>query len=194
VADDAQVRDLVAFALERFGTIDVLYNNAGAARFAPIQELELAQWHFTLRNEVDAVFLPTRHVVPTMVERRSGSIINTGSVAGMIGTDIAGLPIRGGVAHCAAKGAVLAMTRALAQELGPHGIRVNSVSPGLIDTPALTDRLSVAGARDAGASVALLQRLGTAEDVAPCALFLASDESSFVTGANFVVDGGWTAH
>lgn len=195
VSDDEQARDLVTFALERFDRIDVLYNNAGAARFAPFPDLSPDAWAFTMRNEVDAVYFPCRHVVPSMLERRMGCIINTASIAGMIGMEIDdGGPVRGGVAHCAAKGAVISMTRALAQELGPYNIRVNSISPGFVDTPALAQRFENANFRAAAAHAALIGRMGTADDISFCALYLASEESSFMTGANLVVDGGWTAH
>ena len=195
VSSDDQVHDLVAFTLSSFGTIDILYNNASAARFAPIWQMNREMWDFTLRNELDVIFVPTREIVPLLMEKRRGCIINTASIAGMIGMEMRGAPEpypQGGVAHCAAKGGVIAMTRSLAQELGPYNIRVNSIAPGLIDTPVLAERMKDPQYRQAGVDTSVLGLIGTGEDVAHCALYLASDEARFVTGANFAVDGGWT--
>lgn len=196
IADETQFRQLVAFTTETYGPIDVLYNNGGAAQFAPIWEMTREMWDFTMRNELDVIFIACREIVSQMMERRRGCIINTASVAGMVGMEMRGAPEpypQGGVAHCAAKGGVIAMTRALAQELGPYGIRVNSIAPGLITTPVLAERLEDPQYRRAGIETSVLGRIGQPEDIAHCALYLASDEASFVTGANFVVDGGWTA-
>jgi NAD(P)-dependent dehydrogenase (short-subunit alcohol dehydrogenase family) len=196
LTDDAAVQGLVDFTVRTFGPVDVLYNNAGSARFAPIWEMTRAMWDFTLRNELDVIFTAVRAVVPGMMERRRGTIINTASIAGMIGMEMRGAPEpfpQGGVAHCAAKGGVIAMTRALAQELGPYGIRVNSIAPGLIDAPVVAERMKDPQYVRAGIETSLIGRIGTPDDVAHCAVYLASDEASFVTGANFVVDGGWTA-
>ncbi|MGD9763563.1 MAG: SDR family NAD(P)-dependent oxidoreductase [Candidatus Binatia bacterium] len=195
IASDEQFQELVEYTVATFGPIDVLYNNGGSAKFAPIWEMTREQWNFTIRNELDVIFVACRAVAPRMMARRSGSIINTASIAGMIGMEMRGAPEpfpQGGVAHCAAKGGVIAITRALAQELGPYNVRVNSIAPGLIDTPVLAERMKNPQYVRAGIETSVLGRIGKPEDIAPCALYLASDESSFVTGANFVVDGGWT--
>jgi NAD(P)-dependent dehydrogenase (short-subunit alcohol dehydrogenase family) len=195
VSSDSQFHELVEFALATFGPIDILYNNGGSAQFAPIWEMTRGAWDFTMRNELDVIFVACRELAPRMIERRRGCIINTASIAGMIGMEMRGAPEpypQGGVAHCAAKGGVIAMTRALAQELGPYGIRVNSIAPGLIETPAIAARLENPQYRQAGLDTSVLGRIGRPEDIAHCALYLASDDAAFVTGANFVVDGGWT--
>ena len=195
VSSDDEFHALVEFTVATFGPIDVLYNNGAAAQFAPIWKMTRAEWDFTIKNELDVIFVACHEVAPRMMERRRGSIINTASIAGMIGMEMRGAPEpypQGGVAHCAAKGGVIAITRALAQELGPYGIRVNSIAPGLIATPALAERMKDPQYVRAGIETSVLGRIGQPEDIAPCALYLASDEAAFVTGANFVVDGGWT--
>ncbi len=118
---------------------------------------------------------------------RRGSIVTTASAAGRIG--FAG----GSAAHAATKAGVLGLTRQLAAEGGPHGIRVNALSPGVVETPGTAGQLAQPGAREAMSAVSPLGRIGRPEEVAAAALFLASDEASFVTGAELVVDGGWTA-
>lgn len=146
-----------------------------------------SQWTPTMVGEVDIVFLATQAVWPHMVRSGGGSIINFASVNAQRGSTNFGM-----VAHCAGKGAVMAMTRQLAIEGGPHGIRVNSISPGLVRT----DATAAAGAtQEGGAQAAILdrliiKRLGRPEDIAYCVAYLASDEAEWVTGANFNIDGG----
>ena len=156
--------------------------------FAPLEQVTLDDWSFTMRNELDLVFLACKHVWPHLRARGGGSVVNVGSTAGMTGS----LTLDRS-AHTASKGAVIALTRQLAAEGARHGIRVNSVSPGMTETPQtqhLFDDPEHPIARIADHIP--LGRPGRPEDVAYCALFLASDESSYVTGANLVVDGGWS--
>jgi meso-butanediol dehydrogenase / (S,S)-butanediol dehydrogenase / diacetyl reductase len=176
------VREAVALA----GGIDVLVNNASAIRFGPIGTLSFADWSFTIRHELDIVFLVTRAAWPHLVAGGGGSIVNVASITASRGAFF--MPQN---AHGAAKGGVLALTYQLVVEGGPHGIRVNAVSPAMTETPHTAPML--ADPDGPGASIAArvpLGRWGQPEDVAHAIVFLASDESSHVSGANIPVDGG----
>lgn len=175
----------ISEGVRQAGGIDILYNNAAAVRFGTIAETPLEDWSFTIRNELDLIFHTTRAAWPYLVDRGAGSILNTASVSALKGTQ--GL---GAGAHAAAKGGLVSLTRQLAAEGAVHRIRANAISPGFILTPA-TEWL----ARRTNEIVANipLGRAGTPRDVAYCALYLASDEASWVTGANFVIDGGASA-
>jgi meso-butanediol dehydrogenase/(S,S)-butanediol dehydrogenase/diacetyl reductase len=189
LGDSVAARAWVAEAAARHGGFDILYNNASAPKFASIAAMTDEEWHFTIRNELHVMFYATSAAWPHLVARGGGSIINTASISGM-----RGMPeTPGSIAHAATKAAVLGMTRELAVEGGPHRIRANAISPGAIETPATAPALADPAFRRTHVDRVLLDRIGTAEDVAALALFLASDESSWVTGANFVVDGGFTA-
>jgi meso-butanediol dehydrogenase/(S,S)-butanediol dehydrogenase/diacetyl reductase len=189
LGDSAQARAWVADAAERHGGFDVLYNNAGAARFAPIAELSDADWHAIVRNELDLVFYTCSAAWGHLVRRGGGSIINTASVCG-----VSALPSSpGSFAHAATKGAVIALTRELALEGGPHRIRANAISPGPTRTPANAERMRNPAVRRGHLDGLMIERLGEADDIAHAALYLAAAESSWVTGANLVVDGGFTA-
>ena len=185
LGDDTAVASLVAHVVQRHGGIDVLYNNASAPVFAPIEALSAEQWRQTVRGELDLVYSACHHAWPYLVER-AGVIINTASASALLA--VPGLP---NAAHAATKGGVIAFTRQLAAEGGPHGVRANVISPGVVETPGTAGQLAQPGAREAAAGLSLLGRIGTPEDIAAAALWLASDESSsFVTGTNLVVDGG----
>lgn len=188
LADEHAVRRWIDAAAEEHGGVDVLYNNAGLTSFAPLEEVTLDDWSFTMRNELDLVFLACKHAWPHLRARGGGSVVNVGSTAGMTGS----LTLQRS-AHTASKGAVIALTRQLAAEGARHGIRVNSVSPGMTVTPQ-TQQLFDDPEHPISriADHIPLARPGRPEDVARCALFLASDESAYVTGANLVVDGGWS--
>ncbi len=189
LADEDSVRAWVDAAAARHGGIDVVHNNAAATRFSPVGETSYADWSFVLRNELDIVFLVTKHAWPHLVARGGGSILLVGSTAGITGS-----LTNPRIAHTATKGGIVAMTRQLAAEGAAHGIRANCVSPGMIRTPATeTDLLAPDSPMRSIARAIPLGRIGAPEEVARCALFLASDEASYVTGANLVVDGGWSA-
>ena len=170
------------------GGIDVVYNNAGATRFSPIAETSYADWSFMLRNELDIVFLVTKHAWPHLVARGGGSVLLVGSTAGITGS-----LTNTRIAHTATKGGVVAMTKQLAAEGAAHGIRANCISPGMIRTPATEGDLlaETTHAHDRPGHPARPHRRPRGD--CRCALFLASDEASYVTGANLVVDGGWSA-
>lgn len=184
LSDDPQVRDWMTRAIELHGRIDILYNNASKPAFAPLSELTNDMWSETLRHELDLVFFASRAAWPHLIAGGGGVIINTASVAGHLAI------ADNHTAHAAAKGGVLAMTRQLAAEGAPHNIRAVSISPGPILTPALALVASTTEQQDALASTTLLKRLGTPEDIAYLALYLASDEASWVTGTDVIIDGG----
>jgi len=188
LTDEAAVRAWIADAAQQHGRIDVLYNNAGATRFDRIEDESYEDWQFTLRNELDVVFLATKHAWPYL-KQRGGSVILVGSTAGLTGSMTL---MRS--AHTATKGGVVALTRQLAAEGAWYGIRVNCISPGMVTTPATQD--DIFGNPDHPMyrirEHIPLGRIGTPDDIAPCAVFLASDESSYMTGANLVIDGGWS--
>lgn len=188
LTDDAAVQEWIAGVVTQHGRIDVLYANAGATRFAPIADTSFEEWSWVLRHELDVVFLPVKHAWPFLIAS-AGNVILVGSTAGITGS-----MTNTRIAHTATKGGVVAMTKQLAAEGAPHGIRANCVSPGMIRTPATAGDLLAEDhpMRDIAASIPL-GRIGSPEEVARCALFLASDEASYVTGANLVVDGGWSA-
>lgn len=188
LTDEAAVQAWVDGTVDRYGRIDILYNNAGATRFARIQDQSYEDWLFTLRNELDVVFLVTKHAWPHL-QKRGGSVILVGSTAGLTGSMTL---MRS--AHSATKGGVIALTRQLAAEGAPDHIRVNCISPGMVLSPATADDIfgnpnhPMYRIREH----IPLGRIGTPDDIVKCALFLAGDDSSFITGANIVIDGGWS--
>jgi NAD(P)-dependent dehydrogenase (short-subunit alcohol dehydrogenase family) len=187
----ADVQRCVEQVIERHGRIDILVNAAAInPEFAPVAQMSYEEiWVPTLAGEADIVFLMCKAVWPHLVAGGGGSIVNFASLAALRGTEMAGM-----LAHCAGKGAVLAMTRQMAVEGGPHGIRVNSISPGLVATLATSSRgLTEGESRQRIAAKIPLRRIGQPEDIAACALYLASDEASWVTGSNITVDGGESA-
>lgn len=167
--------------LERFGRLDILVNNAGGGHYGPIEDTTLETWDHVIALSQTSVFLGTRAASTALHASGHGSVVNISSVYGLVGGT------GGSPAYHAAKGAVRLLTKNTAIAWWPAGVRVNSVHPGFIDTPLLKDqRARIAAHTPSG-------RLGTAEEVANVIVFLASDEASFVTGAEFVVDGGHTA-
>lgn len=179
VTSEEQWDAAIRAAIDAFGAVDVLVNNAGIANAAPIEHFTLAKWNAVIAVNLTGVFLGCRAVVPHMKERGSGSIINISSVEGMRGS-------QGLHGYTASKFGVRGLSQSLAVELGPFGIRVNSVHPGFITT-SMTTRI------DPAHLDIPLGRPGQPSDVAGTIVFLASDASSFTTGAEFVVDGGMIA-
>lgn len=189
--DENEVQRWMDFAVKQYGDFDILYNNASGVRGGTIESLTRADWDFDMANEVTILFLAIQKALPVFKRKGGGTILNTASVAGMVGAAMPGnLP--GNLVHNVAKAAVLRLTVNLAVELSPWNIRVNAVSPGIIDTPATHSLLAVGG-RELFERSLLTQRVGKPEDIAKAALYLCSDESSYVNGANLVVDGGWEA-
>ena len=186
----SDVESLMSFAAERHGGIDILVNAAAFGAFAWIQDMDyVSQWKATLSGELDVVFLACKAAWPHFVARGGGSIVNLASANAHMA-----LESSPALAHCAGKGGVLAMTRQLALEGAPHGIRANSISPGLVLTSATRPALeNIPGFEKIVLSYMMLKRLGQPDDIAWCATYLASDEAAWVTGADFSVDGGATA-
>ena len=189
LTDEDAVRRWVDAAAAEHGGIDILYANAGATRFGPIEQISKDDWDFNLRYELDVVFFPVKHAWPHLKASGAGAVILVGSTAGLTGS-----MTNARVAHTVPKGGVVALTKQLAAEGAPYGIRVNCVSPGMIDTPATRgDLLADDHPMRTIARAIPLGRVGRPEEVARCARFHASDEASYVTGANLVIDGGWSA-
>lgn len=194
LSDEAAVQRWIDFAVESYGDFDILYNNASGVKSGTIETLTRVDWDFDLANEVTLIFLAAKHVLPVFKRRGGGVIVNTASVAGMVGAAIPG-NAPGNLVHNVAKAAVLRLSENLAIELAPWNIRVNAVSPGIIDTPATAPLIGQEGSemRRIFMDSILVPRVGQPDDIAYAALYLASDEASYVTGANLVVDGGWVA-
>ncbi len=189
VTDEAAWERVVEQACGRFGRIDVLVNNAGvSSATVSVLDIGVDEWDRVMAINARGVFLGVRTVGRKMRDQgRGGSIINISSVFGIVGGAMAS-------AYCASKGAVRLLTKAAAADLTAFNIRVNSVHPGLIDTPMLDGLLAREGeVRDRMLGVQLQRRAANPDEVSSAVLFLASDESSFMTGSEMVVDGGWTA-
>lgn len=182
--------ETVAATQAEFGALHCLVNNAGVASSLDLMTHSLADWRAVLSVNLDGVFLGMRHAGPAIAEAGGGSVINLSSILGKVG-------MAGTAAYCASKGGVALLTKSAALEWAPLGIRVNSVHPGFIETPMVADALHAAEngneMRDQLIAAHPLGRFGVPREIADAVVFLASDESSFMTGSELVVDGGFTA-
>lgn len=186
VSEESSWEQLVGTANEHFGPVNVLVNNAGILRFGELLTQPVSEFELIWRVNTLGAYLGMRAVAPTMIEQGGGSIINASSIEGLGGMAMLS-------AYTSSKFAIRGMTKSAALELGPRGIRVNSVHPGMIDTGMIREVGADDAAMEFGASKVALKRVGHPEDIAPVYVYLASDESSFATGAEFVIDGGATA-
>lgn len=186
VAEEADIAAAIEAAVSRTGRLDILVNNAAIAIGGmPVHEMTDDQWHRLIAINLTSVFRGCKHALPHMLARKSGSIINIASTQGQVGID-------GWTAYAGAKGAVMAMTRQMAVEFGPSNIRVNSISPGTINTPMNAQVVKQLGGNLAKAWVKMhpLGRIGEPAEVAEAAVYLASDAAGFTTGIDLRVDGG----
>jgi NAD(P)-dependent dehydrogenase (short-subunit alcohol dehydrogenase family) len=190
VSQASECQRVIDETVRHFGQIDILFNNAGV--FYPQTAIECSEreWNEQIDVNLKGTFLMSKYVLPGMIERKSGVIINNASGWGIVGGDHA-------VAYCASKGGVVLMTKAMAIDHGREGIRVNCICPGDVETPMLPADAKMRGLKweeyIAGCAQRPLGRVGTVDEIAKAVLFLASDDSSFMTGAALVVDGGGTA-
>ena len=191
VSRESDARRMVDHAVTTYGRIDCLYNNAGVMPAADhsVIDTDVAVWDMVMAVNVRGVFLGCKYAIPRMVEQGSGSIVNVASFVAILGCSVPQ------DAYTASKGAVLSLTRSLAVQFAPKGVRSNSISPGPIETPLLMDWLL----KDEAAKQLRLARnpsgrFGKPEEIASVAVYLASDESRWTNGANFVIDGGITVN
>ncbi len=185
VTDHEAVEALMASTVDRFGSLDIVFNNAGISANAKVDAMPIDDWHRVIDVDLNAVFYGCRAAVPLMREAGGGAIVNTASISGLFGDW--GLP-----AYNAAKAAVMNLTRSMAADHARDGIRVNAICPGAVETP-MTDSLSQSRrAREQYERLVPMARMGRPEEIASAVTFLASDEASYVTGHGLVVDGGVT--
>jgi NAD(P)-dependent dehydrogenase (short-subunit alcohol dehydrogenase family) len=192
VSDPDQVSRAFDGILRDLGRVDVLYNNAGVNSSGSVLDATDEDWDRCFAVNAKGTFLCSRAAARPMVTAGGGSIINQGSVAAVVG-------VANFASYCASKGAVVALTRSMSVDLAPHGVRVNAICPGTVYTPLMEPMLRARGGGDVAAGLALtvakypIGRLGTPEEIAAVALFLAGDASSFLTGSVITADGGMTS-
>lgn len=184
VSNEDDVKNMINETIKRFGKIDILVNDAGIYRTAPTVNVSEEEWNKTINIDLKGVFLCSREASKHM--KKGGSIINISSIAAMVGFPMA-------AAYCAAKGGVRSLTKSLAVEFGKKGIRINSIHPGVIETPMTQDLLKDKKMKESTIAGVPLGRTGKPVDIAGPVVFLASDASSYITGEELIVDGGWTA-
>lgn len=186
VTQEADWQQAVDTTVRTYGKLDLLVNNAGIFRTEGVEATSLKLWNQVIAVNQTGVWLGMKYAIPAMRQAGGGSIVNISSGAGIIGTGFA-------TAYHGTKGAVRILTKTAAIEYAKEGIRINSIHPGFVDTEMVRGTLSQ-GAIQSGIQATPLGRIGTAQDIAYAVLYLASDESSYVTGAELVIDGGYTAH
>lgn len=185
----AEVENVVQQGMEAWGRIDILVNNASILRLGSVTEMAESDWDAVINVNLKGVYLCSRYAIPHMIAGGGGAIVNIASVGGLVGA-------QQHAAYCSAKAGVLNLTRQMAVDFGPQGVRVNAISPGTIPTPMHYSYYSPEDKEatlEEWAKLKPLRKVGTVEDIAYAALYLASDEAGFVTGANLIVDGGTMA-
>jgi NAD(P)-dependent dehydrogenase (short-subunit alcohol dehydrogenase family) len=186
VSKSADVQNMIGAAVRNYGRVDILFNNAGIeGPSAKLANLKEEDWDRVIAIDLTSVYLGMKYVIPEMIKQGGGVIISTASVAGLVG-------FQGSGAYAAAKAGVINLTRLAALEYADKNIRVNCICPGVIETP-MVERVMGGRPRERIVRSEPIGRLGRPEDIANAALFLASDESSFATGAPFIIDGGYVA-
>jgi NAD(P)-dependent dehydrogenase (short-subunit alcohol dehydrogenase family) len=189
VSQKSEVEEMIKKTMAKFGKIDILVNNAGIAQFKPLLELTEEDWDRTIDINLKGYFLCAQAAAKEMVKQKSGVIVNIASVA--MGQQGIGFP---NIAHyCASKGGIVGMTEALAVELAPYNIRVNAIAPGMIETPMIDLVKQDPKMMEAMLAKIPMRRVGRPEEVSNLVLFLASDDSSYMTGSTVVIGGGWLA-
>ena len=189
ISNKKEVDEMVEKTIAKWGKIDILVNNAGIAQFVPFLEMSEQDWDKTLDINLKGYFLCAQACAKEMSKQKSGVIVNIASVA--MGQQGVGFPNI--VHYCASKGGIAGMTEAMALELAPHNIRVNTISPGMIETPMIDSIKSDPKAMQGLLARVPMRRVGKPEEVSNLVLFLASDASSYMTGSVVVIDGGWLA-
>ncbi len=187
VSNPEDVSHMINLTTEKFGKVDILVNNAGIYMQKSLTDFTEQEFDRVLDINLKGVFLCSKAAVPEMIKQGKGKIINIASIAGQVG-------FANSSAYCASKGGIINMTRELALELGQYKINVNAIGPGVIETPMTKDLLEDKATKETLLANIPLNRIGKPEDIANAALFLASDNSDYITGITLFVDGGWLAH
>ena len=187
ISKKSDVDAMIKKTMQKFQKIDILINNAGVVLMKPFVEMTEKDWDFVLDINLKGVFLCTNAVVKQMIKQKSGKIISVASIAGEVG-------FMNTSAYCASKAGIINLTRGLALELSPHNINVNAIAPGVIATKMTEDMLKDKKTKEVLLASTPLGRVGQPEEIGKAAVFLASDDSNFITGHTLVVDGGWLTH
>jgi len=187
ISKKSDVDAMIKKTMQKFQKIDILINNAGVVLMKPFVEMTEKDWDFVLDINLKGVFLCTNAVVKQMIKQKSGKIISVASTAGEVG-------FMNTSAYCASKAGIINLTRELALELSPHNINVNAIAPGVIATKMTEDMLKDKKTKEVLLASTPLGRVGQPEEIGKAAVFLASDDSNFITGHTLVVDGGWLTH
>ncbi|MCG3418358.1 SDR family NAD(P)-dependent oxidoreductase [Oceanobacillus jordanicus] len=181
ITSEEEVANVFKETTNKFGKVDIVFNNAGIDRVHSSHDLDYSEWRNTVNVDLDGVFLVAREAIREMLESGGGTIVNTASMYGWVGSP-------GSAAYNAAKAGVINLTRSLALEYAEKNIRINALCPGFIDTPIIPEE-----SKKELSAITPMKRLGKAEEMAKAVLFLASDDSSYMTGNSLTVDGGYTA-
>ncbi|MFD1174351.1 SDR family NAD(P)-dependent oxidoreductase [Oceanobacillus picturae] len=181
ITSEEEVANVFKETTNKFGKVDIVFNNAGIGRVHSSHDLDYSEWRNTVNVDLDGVFLVAREAIRGMLESGGGTIVNTASMYGWVGSP-------GSAAYNAAKAGVINLTRSLALEYAEKNIRINALCPGFIDTPIIPEE-----SKKELSSITPMKRLGKSEEMAKAVLFLASDDSTYMTGNSLTVDGGYTA-